>query len=94
MLANFFRNSLPWVYESGIDAYRKLKEGDSPEARKALEDFRRTAQASVHSPIAHEMMGRRGMEPLMMLEEALSTMDDFLPQGSSRRSRRTTKSDE
>lgn len=78
-LASFFRNSLPWVYESGIEAYRQLKSGDPVAARSALEDFRDTAHASMESPLAHEMLGRSGTEMLMMLEEVMSSLDEFVP---------------
>ena len=94
MLASFFRDALPWVYESGIEAYRKVKAGDSAAARKALEDFRSTAEASIHSPIAHEMFGRRGHETFFMMEEMLPAIDEFISGSSPSHRRRTSKSEE
>lgn len=39
LLASFFREDLPWLYELGIDAYRAAASGNSPRAKGAKRRF-------------------------------------------------------
>src|SRR5207248_1874414 len=50
MIASFFRDEIPWLYELGLDAYRTALKGDRSETNKAIERFRRAARDASHGP--------------------------------------------
>jgi hypothetical protein len=47
VLASVFRDSMPWLYELGMDAYRTAKTGTRDQTRKAMERFQATRAVSI-----------------------------------------------
>lgn len=61
MLASFFREEMPWLYELAMEVYRTTKTGLPEEAARARRDFRREIEFCVHGPMGEEM----GLDPEM-----------------------------
>ncbi len=67
MMASLFRESLPWVYELGMEAYRVARNGRPGEARQALQEFQHSVEMIAHGP-GREFLGRN-KEMFMLMEE-------------------------
>lgn len=67
MIASFFRESMPWIYEIGVEAYRTMSRRPGPAAREALQEFRRIIDMSFHHPMARELFGR-SKESMMLMD--------------------------
>jgi len=70
IIASFFRDDFPWLYEVGSDVYRKL-EGGHPDASESLRRFTQLIERLVHHPMMWEMHERSKerrfeMEEMMM----------------------------
>lgn len=63
ILASLLRDSLPWMYELGIEAYRMAKDGTPEEAIAARRRFQKAAEVVRRGPFAPEEMG---FDPHMM----------------------------
>lgn len=59
MLASFFRENMPWLYELAMEVYRCTKAGVQEDATRARRDFRRAMEMSMHGPMGEEM----GLDP-------------------------------
>jgi len=92
VVASMCRDSFPWVYEAGMEAYRSLKRGDSKTAKAAMEEFRNLAEMTWHGPWAREFFGG-GKETMILMEELRSLMHEFVPpEQESKSARRKTES--
>lgn len=61
MLASFFREDMPWLYELAMEVYRATKAGLPDDATRARRDFRRAMEVCMHGPMGEEM----GLDPDM-----------------------------
>lgn len=61
MLASFFREDMPWLYELAMEVYRATKAGLPDDAARARRDFRRAMEVCMHGPVVEEM----GLDPEM-----------------------------
>lgn len=77
VIASIFKDTMPWVYELGVDASRLLREGRQVESMRALEDFRRILEYSLRGPMAREMVGRN-KEVYMLYEEIIPALDHIM----------------
>ena len=68
ILASMFRDSMPWVYEVGVEVYRVAKQGTPSELKEAAHEFRQAVEFSIHGPFAPEFFGR-SKEMFMIMEE-------------------------
>lgn len=92
ILASMFRDSMPWLYEMGVEVYRVAKQGTPAELKEAAHEFRQAVEFSIHGPFGPEFFGRskemfmlmEEIEPL--LERTLGMLDD-----ESKPSRRRSK---
>lgn len=55
IIASYFRDSLPWLYEMGLEVYRKSRRGRSSELQKAVVEFKQAIEFAVHGPMAREL---------------------------------------
>ena len=46
--ASIFKDSLPWIYEMGMEAFRQQLFGNKSKAKLALEAFRKATRISSH----------------------------------------------
>jgi hypothetical protein len=63
IMASFFRDDMPWMYELGIEAYRMAKDGTPEEAVAARRRFQKAAELMRKGPFGPEEMG---FDPHMM----------------------------
>ena len=66
-IASEFRDSVPWLYEVGMDAYRTAVRGDTDEARVAVREFQSALEMTLHGPWSRDIF--RGKDMFPMLEE-------------------------
>ena len=57
VVASLFRDTMPWVYELGVETYQSVRRGAS-DSQTSLENFAQTIEYSIHSPLATEISGR------------------------------------
>jgi len=74
IVASMFRDTIPWLYEIGLDAYRELKKGYSQKAIQAIDEFKEMAELMMHGPWGREIFGRT-KEMMYMLEELEPILD-------------------
>lgn len=77
IIASYFRDSMPWLYEMGLDVYRLAKRGRGDALRKAVHGFRRAVESAVHGPMARELLAgsSNASEIEIILHEALNMLD-------------------
>lgn len=68
VLASFYRDDFPWLYEIGMEAYRASRAGDHKRAREAIRTFQRVAEFTARGPMMEEF-GPRDKDLHMMLVE-------------------------
>lgn len=68
ILASMFRDSMPWLYEMGVEVYRVAKQGTPAELKEAAQEFRQAVDLSLHGPMSPEFFGR-SKEMFMLMEE-------------------------
>lgn len=68
IVASMFRDSMPWLYEMGVEVYRIAKQGTSAELKEAEQEFREAIEFSIHGPFGPEFFGR-SKEMFMIVEE-------------------------
>lgn len=95
MILSLFRDEFPWLYELGVDTYRTIKTGQPAEIEKAVANFRRTLELSMHSPIMREFADS---EDSFMMSRELPMMLDmwmqkYLPLARKRLPNKTKKND-
>lgn len=67
VISSMLRDEFPWLYELGMEIYRRAKAGNVQAAAEALEDFRLAAEYSLHGPFAQDVP--RTKEHYYFLEE-------------------------
>jgi len=77
ILASLFRDSMPWLYELGMEVYRVAKHGSSVELQQATHDFRQAVEFSIHGPMSREFFGR-SKDMYMIMEEIDPLLDRAL----------------
>ena len=77
ILASVFRDSMPWLYELGVEVYRVAKQGTAAELHEAAQEFRHAVEYSVHGPLSREFFGR-SKEMFMVMEEIEPLLDRTL----------------
>jgi hypothetical protein len=77
IIAGMVRDDFPWLYEIGLEAYRRAKSGNLERAREALRTFRDAAEATVHGPFMEEM-GMGSKEAHMMLRELPMVIEHYM----------------
>lgn len=68
IVLSFYRDTMPWLYEIGMEAYRRANAGDWKGARSVIKDLQMTAEMSLRGPLAEELFGDR-KEAYMLMEE-------------------------
>lgn len=69
MAASMFRETMPWLYELGLEAYRASRSGLPEEAERAMHSFRRAIEFTRHGPFPMEEMGMHPEELHMLMRE-------------------------
>ncbi len=74
ILSSLIRDSIPWLYELGMEIYRKAVSSSKKDTREALLRFQRTVDLTIHGPIAEELgmfkeENRRFMHEIPMIME-------------------------
>ena len=95
LIAGFFRDDIPWLYEIVMDTYRTIRTGDTVEIEKAMMNFRRVMEFIRHGPPMEMFMDSK--EGHMMLRESMRMIDRFLhnySSGPKRAARKEKKTDE
>lgn len=55
--ASFFRTSIPWLYEVGVEAYRTAR-SNPRRAKQAITHFAQVLESTAHGPLGRELIGR------------------------------------
>ncbi|MFN0099632.1 MAG: hypothetical protein ACKVS7_13225, partial [Gemmatimonadaceae bacterium] len=76
VIASFFKDDYPWLYELTMDAYRALKNGNAKAAGETFMRLRRAIEFTMRGPFSEDMMGSREMH--MMLRELPMMLDHML----------------
>lgn len=76
IIASVFKDSMPWIYEIGLEAYRKINEGDLKSARESIDDFRKIIDYTLHSKMSHEFF-MRDKSMMMFVEESFMYLEDL-----------------
>jgi hypothetical protein len=87
VIASFFRDDAPWLYEIGIQAYRSIAAGSRMEAKDLLRSFQRGLETLLHGPWSRDLsFDRDHMQMIAMEAEVLSDqfIDRMLPRGRNR----------
>jgi hypothetical protein len=63
LMASFFKDEMPWMYELGTEAYRMARDGTPEEALAARRRFQKAAEMVRKGPFGPDEMG---MDPRMM----------------------------
>jgi hypothetical protein len=94
VIASLFRDSMPWLYELGIELYRVAKKGNSVEIEQAGRAFRQAVEFAAHGPLSREFFGR-SKDMYMLIEEIDPLLDRALSMitDEARPSRKKTKKD-
>lgn len=76
IIASYFRDSIPWLYEIGLEVYRVAKRGPGKELQKAAAEFRQVVEFAVGGPLAREFpMEGRDMAEMEPLNNALVMLE-------------------
>ena len=65
IIASLFRDSLPWLYEMGMEVYRMARHPSSPEVQVAATEFREMVEFAVHGPMASHLFERKEMSMII-----------------------------
>ena len=68
VVLSFYRDQFPWLYELGLEAYRRASSGDIVGARDVIKDLQMMAEMSLKGPLMDELFGSR-KEAYMLMEE-------------------------
>lgn len=71
VVASLFRDSLPWIYDLGVEAYRGLREQRS-DGQEQLEEFTKIIELTMHGRLGHEFLG--GSRSMFILMESVEPM--------------------
>jgi len=76
IVGSFFKDEFPWLYEVGVEVYRKLESGH-PEATDALVRFVKLIDRMAHHPMMWEMR-ERSKEKRFEIEEMMMISQHML----------------
>lgn len=68
IIASFFRASVPWLYEMGVEVYRMARRRPSTGVRKAANEFKTAFDFVVHGPLSSRVFEDR-RDRSIVLEE-------------------------
>jgi len=85
IIASMVRDDFPWLYEIGLEAYRRAKSGNVERAQEALRTFRDAAEATVRGPFMEEL-GIGSKDAHMMLRDLPTVIDHYMEISLLRRS--------
>src|SRR5699024_2807635 len=68
VVLSFYRDQFPWLYEIGMEAYRRATAGDWNGARQVIKDLQMMAEMSLRGPMMEELFGNK-KEAYMLMEE-------------------------
>jgi len=93
MLASFFREDMPWLYELAMEVYRSMKAGLSEDAARARHDFRRALEVCMHGPMGEEMGLDSEMHHMLMRELERTFPPEPQPEDEPKEKSRKKKED-
>lgn len=73
---SMLKEPFPWLYEVGMEVYRKAKSGDEGSMDDAFREFMRLSEFTFHGPIAKDMFGRN-KDMYMFIEDLAPMMDEL-----------------
>ena len=76
VILSFYREQFPWLYEIGMEAYRKANAGELDAARMIIKDLRKMAEMTIRGPWMEEWIGN-DKETFMMMEELPYLLERF-----------------
>lgn len=76
VVISFYKDQFPWLYEIGMEAYRRANAGDWDGARQTIKDLQMMAEMSVRGPWMEEWVGG-DKEAFMMMEELPFLLEKF-----------------
>ena len=59
IVASFFRDSMPWLYEMGMDVYRMARRASRSRVQEAANEFTQMVEFVIHGPMASPFFARR-----------------------------------
>ena len=68
VVLSFYRDTAPWLYEIGLEAYRRATTGDWKGAREVIKELQMMAEMSMHGPMMEELFGNK-KDAYMLMEE-------------------------
>ena len=77
VVLSFYKDQFPWLYEIGLEAYRKASMDDWDSARSLIKDLRVMAEMSIRGPWMEEWIGGE-KEAFMMMEELPFLIERFV----------------
>lgn len=83
VVLSFYKDQFPWLYEIGMEAYRKASSGDWDGARSLIKDLRVMAEMTMHGPWMKEWIGGE-KEAFMMMEELPFLIERFAEEAFDR----------
>lgn len=57
LVASYFKDDFPWLYEMGAEAYRAVKANNRLEAKRGLNKFIKALELTLHGPFSPEELG-------------------------------------
>jgi hypothetical protein len=80
VMLGFYRDDFPWLYEIGVVAYTRAKDGDWQAAQDTIKSLRRATELAFNGPWAEEYMGSR-KDLMMVMEELPMLLDRVISRG-------------
>jgi hypothetical protein len=74
IVASFFRDELPWLYEMGVEVYRQSLTAKPTAVRRAYGNFIEAAHMASMGPFSHELRSERMR---MLLDEMPMLLKGF-----------------
>ena len=68
VVLSFYRDQFPWLYEIGMEAYRRASAGDWEGAREVIKDLQMMAEMSLSGPMMEEFFGNK-KEAYMLMDQ-------------------------
>lgn len=76
IILSFYKDQFPWLYEVGMEAYRRASTGDWEGARAVIKDLKMMAEMSMKGPWLEELIGNK-KEIYMLMEELPFLLDRY-----------------
>jgi hypothetical protein len=74
---SYYKDSSPWIYELGVEAYRLARDGKVAKAKSVLEELSHLARATSRMGMLEEF-GYNRKEVFMMMEELPMMLDRYI----------------